>query len=93
MNTKLIKLLRQCKHDSAWGIAIKENIKANPDQLIESLRSQAIDSPNSMARIVGIHATELLLGRALTVVFADKEEPASKWKRVPVVRKSRIKSS
>lgn len=64
---RLIQLLRACQSDSVWGHSIRANIDTNPDELIEQLRSQAHDDPAVMCRIVGIEATELLLGSKLEV--------------------------
>lgn len=63
---KLAELLKECKHDSIWGLAIQQIMAQEPDaarleSLLDGLANQAIDDFVTMTEIVGITATLLLL--------------------------------
>lgn len=59
----LIEHLKQVDHQSIWGLALKGAINnGRPwDDVIEGLRSQAIDCEEVMADIVGPEAVAVLL--------------------------------
>lgn len=60
---KLLGILKHCESDSIWGVAIRKVFKDGGDMasLIVSLSSQAIDDPLTMAEIIGVNGTTLLL--------------------------------
>lgn len=72
---RLVEYLKKCKSESPWGLAIKSVFSDDvPDaskvnSLLDGLSKQSVDDFITMAEIVGIRATLLLLR------YYDKKNP------------------
>lgn len=61
LKNRLLQILKQLGGSSVWNFAIREALeKGKEDQLIKQLKSQAIDSPGTMTRIIGGEALQIL---------------------------------